>query len=671
MIKQVITLLAASTVLSACLPAVNDQVTDMASPNQKLISSIKTTDSYEDIADAAVYSTDNGEFLIASLEGDGLAIFNSKGEQVFHDEHIETLGVDVRYGFNLGSAKTDLLAVGLPDDKSVRFYSLGEQAALSLVGEFKLDVEPAAVCFYKNVTTAQSSVTVVEENGLVSQYKLNLTGNQVTSALTEAGYAVPVRRFDVGGELSGCAIDDQNRNLYLAEQNVGLWIYGADIENVKDRKLLDAASPLGNIEEIEAIDLSYFAGNQNILWVADEGKGLLAYDLSDYSYLTTFSVEGFDEVKSVNASINGLWLGNTELSDPIYEFVAFDDISMVEKSAVHPAQLSQTELKLIAPSAETEAVDDDGDAADDSAFWFNVDDPKSSLIVATNKQAGLMVYNLQGKELQYLEEGEPNNVDLRPLTSGGALVASSNRDGNSIDLHFLNPESLALVPVEISGASANESGTGIQSALNEIYGLCIYQASNDELYVFANGKSGRIEQWKVNYGANTSAQLVRELQVASQPEGCVVDDATAELFLGEEDEGIWLFDANANGASQGELIIKIDGESLVADVEGLALYSSNNQQWLVASSQGNNSYSVYDRAENNRYLGSFAITENSALAIDGASDTDGIEIYSGYINEQFPSGIFIAQDWYNIDDEYQVENQNFKMVSWEAIQNEF
>src|SRR3546814_13149535 len=43
--------------------------------------------------------------------------------------------------------------------------------------------------------------------------------------------------------------------------------------------------------------------------------------------------------------------------------------------------------------AETEAVATrDADAADDPAIWRNADDPQASLLVATDKKAGLYVY---------------------------------------------------------------------------------------------------------------------------------------------------------------------------------------------------------------------------------------------------------------------------------------
>ncbi|MCT7945591.1 phytase [Shewanella septentrionalis] len=64
---------------------------------------------------------------------------------------------------------------------------------------------------------------------------------------------------------------------------------------------------------------------------------------------------------------------------------------------------------------------------------------------------------------------------------------------------------------------------------------------------------------------------MRNIHTPSQVEGCVVDEAQHALFIGEEDKGIWRFDAKPNASTEGKLIIKAGGD-LVADVEGISLY---------------------------------------------------------------------------------------------------
>ena len=105
----------------------------------------------------------------------------------------------------------------------------------------------------------------------------------------------------------------------------------------------------------------------------------------------------------------------------------------------------------------------------------------------------------------------------------------------------------------------------------------------------------------------------------------------------------------------------------MADVEGLTLYDNGTDKYLIASSQDNNTYTMYDLNNNNALVGVFAITGNDDLSVDGASDTDGIHAVSANLSSEYPQGMFIAQDWYNIDGSYEFQNQNFKMVSWKDL----
>ena len=72
---------------------------------------------------------------------------------------------------------------------------------------------------------------------------------------------------------------------------------------------------------------------------------------------------------------------------------------------------------------ETDAVKSGKDAADDPAIWINASNSEKSRIIGTNKDEGIIVYDLHGKELYSYPVGEMNNIDVRynfPL--GGKIV---------------------------------------------------------------------------------------------------------------------------------------------------------------------------------------------------------------------------------------------------------
>ena len=113
---------------------------------------------------------------------------------------------------------------------------------------------------------------------------------------------------------------------------------------------------------------------------------------------------------------------------------------------------------------------------------------------------------------------------------------------------------------------------------------------------------------------------------------------------------------------------KINNEHITYDIEGLALYKDPSgdpmQGFLLASIQGSFSYAIFERTGDNRYITSFKIMGNDK--IDAAEETDGLEVYSGKLTEQFQHGLLVVQDGFNFDGQ-QMINQNFKIVPLEQV----
>ena len=120
-----------------------------------------------------------------------------------------------------------------------------------------------------------------------------------------------------------------------------------------------------------------------------------------------------------------------------------------------------------------------------------------------------------------------------------------------------------------------------------------------------------------------------------QVEGMVVDAEQRFLYSGQEQVGIWKIPVNQFSAGHAELIDSVKsygvpydrvfdeeeeeysceyrfdqdpgvaGQHLEADVEGFTIYRSDKSGggYLIASSQGDNTFAVYRRKGDNRYLG--------------------------------------------------------------------
>lgn len=310
-------------------------------------------------------------------------------------------------------------------------------------------------------------------------------------------------------------------------------------------------------------------------------------------------------------------------------------------------------------AAETPAVGTgDRDAADDPEIWVDPKDPTRGVIIGTDKKAGLYVYDLAGKQLQFVAGGLPNNVDLRdgfPTAQGPrVLVAASDRGrpGAGAALFLLDPATLKLtlwaaVPID----------------LVEPYGLCL--ARRDQAFVMiVNGTDGQVRQLQVTTGPDGKPKLTEErrFSVPSQPEGCVADDAAGRLYLGEEGAGVWRFDLGT-GPAKGELIATAPSQMLKPDVEGLTLLREGAVTWLIASSQGDSAFAVW-RVDGPaaQYRGRFSVM--AAGSVDAVTGADGVAALGGAVGG-FPQGLVVVQD--DVDQGAVGEKQNFKLVDWREV----
>jgi 3-phytase len=295
------------------------------------------------------------------------------------------------------------------------------------------------------------------------------------------------------------------------------------------------------------------------------------------------------------------------------------------------------------------------DAADDPAIWRNAADPSQSLIVGTDKKAGLYVYGLDGRTRDFLDAGRVNNVDLKDgVVIGGTpgiLVAASDRND-------IAKARVALFRLDPATAKLTALGT-VDGGAGEAYGICL---GRDEagLSAFMVLKDGTIHQLLIDAsGAAPIGRIVRTMKLGTQSEGCAVDDRTHILYVAEEDVGLWRFDARATGSTAPTQIAAADGKNLVADAEGVAIAPTGEKDgYVLVSSQGDNAYVVY-RLDDDSYVGRFRVVDGT---VGGSEETDGIELMLGDFGPAYPGGLFIAHDGHNA-----AAAQNFKLVAWDDI----
>jgi 3-phytase len=314
-------------------------------------------------------------------------------------------------------------------------------------------------------------------------------------------------------------------------------------------------------------------------------------------------------------------------------------------------------------SGETVPVATRGeDAADDPEIWADPADPSRALILGTDKNAGLYVYGLDGKVRQFLPEGPLNNVDLRDGFEVEdrrlALAGASDRGRMGMVLFLLDPASLQL-----------RTWGHVPAPVSEPYGFCLGRRGEDFVAVMV-GKDGDVRQYRIAAGADGQPQATEErsFRLSSQSEGCVVDDQTGALYIGEEAKGIWRYGLGPADTGAPVLLSPAPSEALKPDVEGLTLIRDAGGTWLIASSQGDSAFAVWrvDGPEP-AYRGRF-----SGMAANGADNvtgTDGLAAISGPVGA-FPEGLVVVQDDLDTDGAALTapqRRQNFKLIDWREI----
>ena len=602
----------------------------------------------------------------------GLETYGADGRRLASTDAGEAVSVDIARGVAIGNARVDVVAAIDGTVNGLRLFQL-DRAGLQPIEARPLRVDFAAegVCLGRNPIDGALYAYVVGDGGEIEQMALYPDAKGRLDARV-------VRRLQVPSTVKECAADDGA--LYVVQETTGVWRFNGNPEADTEARIVDAPR-IGRLDG-ETKGVALLDGNsRRWLFVSDTSGGAInIYDRGDDDrFLGRFRVGDaatgapVAEPATLSATAAGTVAAGgalvvTDEDASGYMLVAIDDIARalnLPAAAVPAAETAAARpVATVTARVESAPAGSFGDAADDPAIWANPADPAKSLVVATDKKAGLYVYDMQGKVVQFRADGKMNNVDLRAgFALGGeqvVLVTASNRTDQSIAIYRLDTDKGELVDV-----ADGKQPTG----LGDPYGLCMYRSPRDgATYVFINGDDTRQRQWRLVDAGNgkVRAEHVRDMDFDSQTEGCVADDANANLFVNEEDVALWKLSAEPDGGTDKVAVARVaDNPALKDDLEGMSLYDlGNGRGYIVLSSQGNDTYAVYDRQGDHAYRGSFAVVADPARGIDGISETDGLDVSSGNLGPGFEHGAMVAQDGRNV---MPMENQNYKYVSWDDI----
>jgi 3-phytase len=584
--------------------------------------------------------------------------------------------VDVRYGFDLGG-RTGSLVLAYDPVRSgligLTFDAAGQLARLP-GAPVAADDELTGLCSFQSPITGRSYALGMTDSGEMLQWEIFGKGGALEGRL--------VRRVPLGKGVGYCAADDATGTVYYTDEILGVLSVPGEPETDAERTIIDLPAPRGSIAaEAKGIALARGADGALTIVVADAGaEQLAAYD-ADGTLKGRMTIVAGGKVDAVGET-EGLAVATAAMGGAFpegilviadqdndgefsnYKVVGWKEARAALGLAAAPAasgSAAKGGAHTVHATLETPPVETWGDAADDPAIWVNPRNPARSVVIATDKNLGINVYDLDGKLIQSLHDGRMNNVDVRDglMVDGKprTIVAASNRTSKTIALYWLDPATRKL----------SSAGDPVPTGLSNPYGFCMY-ADASGIYAFVNnGDDGLYRQWRITAaGGKAVAEKVRDFTVGSQAEGCAADDETGALYVNEEDVALWKYSAKPDGGDARTKIDGVDGPNgLVADLEAVEVWAGKDGKgYIVVSNQGADNYAVYRREGNHEFVGLFHIVADPERGIDGVSETDGLDVVSANLGPKFPQGLLVVQDGRNLAPR---ERQNYKFVSWKDV----
>ncbi|MCF4119416.1 phytase [Antribacter sp. KLBMP9083] len=244
-----------------------------------------------------------------------------------------------------------------------------------------------------------------------------------------------------------------------------------------------------------------------------------------------------------------------------------------------------SEPALVTTSVETPVLYDDDEggnaSGDDPAIWVHPSDRDRSLVLATAKEGGLRVYDLEAAELQSLAatpapradgvDGRYNNVDIAyGLQLGGTtadVAVVSDRYNDQLRFFVIDPAgSAAATPLrEVTAPEQGFLFSPDRATVDEehtAYGVAVWQPGDGESYAVvtqegdttiatarlvaaADGAVGYTDVEHLEVPGSfplpdgTTWVPCQEPGAEPQLEGVAVDRRTGTLYATQEDVGLW------------------------------------------------------------------------------------------------------------------------------------
>jgi 3-phytase len=304
--------------------------------------------------------------------------------------------------------------------------------------------------------------------------------------------------------------------------------------------------------------------------------------------------------------------------------------------------------------------------SDDPAIWVHPTDPTQSLVIGTDKDVdgALYVYDLEG---QIIEDKvvrnlkRPNNVDVEYglILNGNPvdIAVTTERYENRIRI-FSVPD---MTPVDNGGIPVFEG-----EIQKNPMGIAIYKRTSDgAIYAIVGRKEGPTTGsylWQYlledDGSGSVKATKVRELGTWSgkkEIEAIAVDDKLGFIYYSDEGVGVRKYHADPDNKEASQELAQFCNQDIVQDQEGISIYEVDDSTgYILVSDQQANEFHIFKREGESDDPHNHLLVKVINVS---TSESDGSDVTSVALNENFPQGLFVAMS----------DNKTFHYYSWVDI----
>ena len=233
-----------------------------------------------------------------SSSGGGIGVFGMDGKLIHFRSDGMIGNVDLRTGFSLGGNSVVLVGANNRTNNTLALYTLNTATrtltpvAARSIATFSPNY---GFCLYRSSVSGKFYAFVTPYvSGTIQQFELFDNGAGLVDATL-------VRSIPINSITEGCVADDGLGHLYIAQEDVALWKYGAEPGTGSSRVSVDTAGGGRLVADIEGLSIEYGPSGTGRIFVSSQGDSTIAlYDRAgNNAFLTKFSIGASGTVDAV------------------------------------------------------------------------------------------------------------------------------------------------------------------------------------------------------------------------------------------------------------------------------------------------------------------------------------------------------------------------------------